>query len=291
MVVTVLEIIQRSSEYLARKGVESPRLQIELLLAHLLQMPRLKLYLNFNHPLNQEQLDTLRQLVQRRGAREPLQQILGSACFCGLELIVTPEVLVPRPETELLAERAWEFLRQRAGENGSASLTVLDFGTGSGCLAVTLAAKVPQAQVHAVDISEAALNVARQNATRHGVAERIYFHVGDGLAALPSGLQFELLVSNPPYIPTGEIINLEPEVRDHEPRAALDGGVDGLECYRRLALEAPPLLVPEGRLLLEFGDGQEEAIRAIFLRQSWSIDAVEADHSKQPRIIIAHRAV
>jgi release factor glutamine methyltransferase len=148
-------------------------LQIELLLAHLLQMPRLKLYLNFNHPLNQEQLDTLRQLVQRRGAREPLQQILGSACFCGLELIVTPEVLVPRPETELLAERAWEFLRQRAGENGSASLTVLDFGTGSGCLAVTLAAKVPQAQVHAVDISEAALNVARQNATRHGVAERI----------------------------------------------------------------------------------------------------------------------
>jgi len=291
MIVTVLEIIQRSSEYLARKGVESPRLQIELLLAHLLQMPRLKLYLNFNHPLNQEQLDTLRQLVQRRGAREPLQQILGSACFCGLELIVTPEVLVPRPETELLAERAWEFLRQRAGENGSASLTVLDFGTGSGCLAVTLAAKVPQAQVHAVDISEAALNVARQNATRHGVAERIYFHVGDGLAALPSGLQFDLLVSNPPYIPTGEIINLEPEVRDHEPRAALDGGVDGLEWYRRLALEGPPLLVPEGRLLLEFGDGQEEAIRAIFLRQSWSIDAVEADHSKRPRIIIAHRAV
>ncbi len=287
---TVLEVIQRSSEFLARKGVESPRLQIELMLAHVLEMPRLKLYLDFNRTLADRELDALRGLVSRRAAREPLQHILGSTSFCGLEMAVNREVLVPRPETELLAERAWQFLQDRA-EAGEQSVRVLDFGTGSGCLAITLAVKVANAQIHAIDASEAALRVARQNAISHQVADRIQFHAGDGFAALPEGAPFELLVSNPPYIPTAELETLEPEVRDHDPRAALDGGGDGLDFYRRLAAEAPAFLASKGRVMLEFGDGQEDSLREIFSPGTWLVDAVEKDYSKRPRILIAHRAL
>jgi len=288
--VTVLEVIQRSSEFLARKGVESPRLQIELMLAQVLQMPRLKLYLNFTRVLSNAELETLRGLVQRRATREPLQHILGSTSFCGLEIAVTRDVLVPRPETELLAERAWEFLQRREAA-GQTDLRALDFGTGSGCLAIALAVKVARAQVSAVEVSEAALKLARDNAVRHQVGERIQFYHGDGFAALPGGVQFELLASNPPYIASAEIEKLEPEVRDYDPRSALDGGSDGLDFFRRLAVEAPPFLARGVRLMLEFGDGQEQAIQQILLQKHWTIDAVEHDYSKRPRILIAHRAV
>ena len=286
---TVLEIIQRSSDYLARKGVESPRLQIELMLGHVLQVPRLKLYLNFERSLTEAELNTLREMVQRRALREPLQHILGSSSFCGLELIVNRDVLVPRSETELLAERAWTFMLQRASVN-QARPSALDFGTGSGCLAIAVAVKAPQAEVHAVDISEAALEVARKNARRHEISERVHFHEGDGFAALPQGLRFDLLVSNPPYIPSQEIASLQPEVREHDPRTALDGGGDGLQYYRRLAAEAPAWLARAGRIMLEFGDGQEEAIRRIFLDAQWAIEAVEKDYSGHPRILTAHPA-
>ncbi len=287
---TVLEVIQRSSEFLARKGVESPRLQIELLLAHLLQMPRLKLYLNFDRALNEPELGTLRSLVQRRAAREPLQQILGATSFCGLELTVTRAVLTPRPETELLAERAWQFLRRRE-ESGQTGPQVLDFGTGSGCLAIAVGCQVPSARIHALDISEAALEVARENAFRHQLVERIEFLAGDGFAALPGGLTFDLVVSNPPYIPSDEIAQLEPEVREHDPRVALDGGPDGLGYYRRLAVETPAFLRQKGCLMLEFGDGQETAIGEILSQSGWIIEAIEKDYTQRPRILIAHRAI
>jgi release factor glutamine methyltransferase len=213
--VTVLEVIQRSSEFLGRKGVDSPRLQVELLLAEVLQMPRLKLYLSFERVLTEPELDRMRVLVKRRSQREPLQHILGSVSFCGFELAVDRRVLIPRPETELLAEAGWEWL---------AGLTVmepraLDLGTGSGCLAITLAVRCPRARVHAVDISEDALEVARRNAVRHAVDGRIEFHRGDGLSAVPAGMRFDLIVGNPPYIPTAEIAGLQPEVRDHDPEA------------------------------------------------------------------------
>lgn len=284
--VTVLEVIQRSSDFLARKGVESPRLHIELLLAHVLQMPRMKLYLNFDRVLEVAELDTLRALVKRRAEREPLQHIVGSTSFCGLEMTVNRDVLVPRPETELLAEFAWKFLATLAPNPA----TVLDFGTGSGCLAIAIANHAPTAVVHALDVSPAALVVARQNAARHGVTERISFHEGDGLAAVPGGLTFHLIVSNPPYIPSAEIETLEPEVRDHDPRLALDGGADGLNFYRRLAEQAPGALRPGGRLMMEFGDGQEEKLPALFAAPTWQIEAVEKDYSTRPRILIARRA-
>jgi len=279
--VTVLEVIQRSAGFLARKGVESPRLQVELLLAHALGVPRLKLYLDFEQQLTAANLGIVRELVRRRGNREPLQHIIGSASFCGYEIRVNRHVLVPRPETEMLAERAWQWL---AAVSASPS-TALDFGTGSGCLAIALAARCPGAQIHATDISEEALRVARENAALNNLSDKILFHSGDGFAALPRDLPFDLIVSNPPYVPSAEIATLAPEVRDHDPRLALDGGADGLDFYRRLASEAANHLSPAGRMLLESGDGQSEQIRQIFVQHKWVVESVEADYTDRPRIL------
>jgi release factor glutamine methyltransferase len=284
--VTVLEGIQKSAEFLARKGVESPRLQAELLLADILKLPRMKLYLNFDRALEPAQIEQLREWVQRRGRREPLQHILGSVSFCGLELAVNRHVLVPRPETELLAERGWNLLNQLPTSE-SHPVTALDFGTGSGCIAIALAAKCPAARLHALDISAEALAIARQNAERNAVADRIQFVHGDGFGALPKEIRFDLVISNPPYIPTAEIETLEPEVRDYDPRRALDGGPDGLDCFRRLAAEARPFLKSDGRILFEFGDGQAEAIKKIFETQNWIVEAIEEDYTQRPRILRA----
>ena len=283
---TVLEVIQRSTEFLAQKGVESARLQIELLLAHVLHLPRLKLYLNYERELTNSELDTVRELVRRRARREPLQQILGSTSFCGLEMAVTPAVLVPRPETELLAERAWEYLNKL---DVADSPIVLDFGTGSGCLAIALASKCPRSRVYGMDVSAEALEVARQNAARHQVADRIEFLAGDGFAALPSQLRFNLIVSNPPYIPSAEVAGLPPEVRDYEPLVALDGGVDGLTFFRRLAVESLPCVKSRGRMMLELGYGQEAAVQRIFTEQKWIVESIEPDYSGRPRILTANR--
>lgn len=287
--VTVLEGIQKSTEFLTRKGVESPRLQTELLLAHLLGLPRMKLYLNFARPLAPAEVDALRAAVTRRGSREPLQHIVGSAGFCGLDVTVNRHVLVPRPETELLAEAGWEFLQNcpRAAGSETGAPAALDFGTGSGCIALALAAQCPAARVTALDASAEALAVARENATRLQLAGRVEFFLGDGFAALPAGRRFDLIVSNPPYIPSAEIAELEPEVREFDPRAALDGGEDGLEFYRRLAAEAAGFLAPGGRLMVEFGDGQAESLREIFTAQRWTVEAVREDLTRRPRFLIA----
>jgi len=221
--VTVLEAIQKSTEFLAKKGVESPRLQIELLLAHLLKLPRMKLYLNFERVLTPAETDALRELVKRRGRREPLQHITGSISFCGLEIAVNRHALVPRPETELLAEAGWEFLNRegrRAGvpNSGTAARhpspngfpTALDFGTGTGCIAIALAVKCPQAIIMATDISAEALALAKENAVRHNVAGQIRFLQGDGFTIFPTDASFDLIVSNPPYIPSAEIATRQP---------------------------------------------------------------------------------
>ena len=302
---TVLEVIRKSAEFLTRKGVDSPRLQVELLLAHVLQLPRMKLYLDFERKLSAAEVDVLRELVKRRGQREPLQHITGSTSFCGLEMTVNRNVLVPRPETELLAEAAWEYLAtlqkrqsparlvshdasQRAAAETSAPV-VLDFGTGSGCIAIALAVKCAAACVVALEASAEALVVAKQNAARNNVGDRVNFLHGDGFAALPKDANFDLIVSNPPYIPSAEIATLQPEVRDFDPRPALDGGADGLDFYRRLAAEASPFLKSEGRIMLEFGDGQADELRRIFEAQAWIVEAIRPDYSKRPRIFIACR--
>lgn len=283
---TVLEIIQRSAEFLTRKSVESPRLQVELMLAHLLKMPRMKLYLNFDRVVTAAEQDVLREWVKRRGEREPLQHIVGVAPFCGLEFTVNREVLVPRPETELLVEEALKLLGARSEAEGPA--TVLDFGTGSGCIAISVANKAPAGTVvHAVDVSPAALEVARANAVRLGVGERVLFHGGDGFAVLEPGLRFDLVLSNPPYIPAAEIATLDPEVRDFDPRLALDGGSDGLDFYRRLAGEMRGRTKPGGRMILEFGDGQHGDISTLLTAVGWTVEAVLKDFTGKERIMVA----
>ena len=293
---TVLVVIQKSAEFLAKKEVESARLQAELLLAHVLKLPRMELYLNFERMLTAAELDAARELVKRRSQREPLQHITGSTSFCGLEIAVNRNVLVPRPETELLAVAGWEFLGkhptsdpQRAGSETGAP-TALDFGTGSGCIAIALAVKCSAARVTAVDISAEALALAKQNAERNGVAERIQFAQGDGFAVVSPAQRFDLIVSNPPYIATAEIETLQPEVRDFDPRAALDGGTDGLDFYRMLAARAGEFLQPGGRMMVEFGDGQAEALKKILELQMWIVEAVREDYSQRQRILIARRS-
>ena len=283
---TVLEAIQRSAEFLGRKQVESPRLQADLLLADLLRMPRMQLYLNFERVLTPAETDEYRQRVKRRSQREPLQHIVGTVNFCGLELHLSPQVLIPRPETELLAEEGWNFLRKVAAD-GELAPTALDFGTGSGCIALALAAHCAEARICALDLSPEALNVARENALRLGFADRITFLRSDGLAGTPNGSRFDLLISNPPYIPTDEIQKLQPEVRDYDPHAALDGGADGLAYYRRLAAEAGGVLKAAGRLMLEFGDGQAEPVCRLFRNQNWIVEKILQDYTQRPRILIA----
>ena len=287
--VKVLDVIGRSSEYLTRKGVDSPRLQVELILAQVLQLPRLKLYLNFDRVLNPAELDQIRAMVSRRGDREPLQHILGSACFCGLEFAVNRKVLIPRPETELLAEKAWTLLATLQESGGP--VAVADVGTGSGCLAITLATKCPEAKLDGLDISTDALEVAAGNAARLAVAERIHFYQSDLFEGIPPERRFDLVVTNPPYIPTQDIPRLQAEVRDWDPSLALDGGRDGLAFYRRLAAKAPSHLKTGGVLMAEFGDDQAEDVRRCFEQQQWAIDDFVKDLAGKPRIIIARRPV
>jgi release factor glutamine methyltransferase len=279
---TVLEAIQKSAEFLAKKGVESARLNAEQLLAHQLKLPRMKLYLNFDRVLTTPETNGLRELVKRRAAREPLQHILGSTHFCGHEISTSRHALVPRPETELLAELGWKFLATRSGRP-----TALDFGTGTGCIAIAIAAKFPAAKITALDISPDALALAKQNAEQNRVAEQIEFLLGDGFAALPAKIQFDLIVSNPPYIASAEIATLEPEVKNFDPRAALDGGADGLDFYRLLARAAKIFLKPDGKIMVEFGDGQADEIKSLFETEKWIVEAVQADYSHRARILVA----
>jgi release factor glutamine methyltransferase len=282
--VTVLEAIQKSTEFLARKGVDSPRLQSELLLAHVLKTKRLKLYLDFAREISVQETGALRELVQRRGCREPLQHILGTTSFCGLEIKVNSNVLIPRPETEVLAEHGWKFLNSLGRE-----ATFLDFGTGSGCIAIALCHFAGQSRGWALDPSSAALEVARENAAKHGAVEKLKLIESEGFNSLEAGLKFGLIISNPPYIPTAEIDGLQEEVRKHDPTIALDGGVDGLKLYRLLAKEGARHLVSGGKMMVEFGDGQEATVGALFERDGWIIDAIVKDLTDRPRILIAHR--
>ena len=250
---TTLKVLDWTKEFLFSRGVENARLEAEWLLCAATGLDRVGLYLNFEKPLNEEELAVYRGMVARRGRREPLQHILGTQEFCGLNFEVTPDVLVPRHDTETLVNEA---LARMPGAQ-----SVLDIGTGSGCIAVVLSAKLHNAAVTAVDISETALMVARRNAEITGVA--IEFLQGSLLEPV-AGRQFDLIVSNPPYIPSSDIETLQPEVREFDPRAALDGGLDGLEIYRKLIPDAVTALACGGWLLVEVGIGQANDVSYLF---------------------------
>jgi len=252
---TVLKLLRWTADYFAGRGIDSPRLDAELLLADTLGLDRVGLYVNFERPLQADELAVYREKVRRRASREPLAYILGRTEFWSLPLRVTPAVLIPRPDTELLVEEALPRL--------SGAARVLDVGTGSGALAIALAHERPECRVVAIDVSAEALAVAAENACNNRVAERIGFIPAD-LAALAGG-PFDLIVANPPYIPSAELATLMPEVRDFEPPLALDGGSDGLDAYRALARQAEAMLAPGGWLLVEVGIGQAAAVEKMFV--------------------------
>lgn len=239
--------------YLAEKGVENSRLEAEWLLCAALGMDRVGLYVNFDKPLTDAELAACRALVSRRARREPLQYILGSQDFYGLDFEVAPGVLIPRHDTETLVQEA----AVRCPPTGS----VLDIGVGSGCIAVALAKALPGIVITGCDPSAAALEQAARNAARHGVSLTL---VHGSLFEPFEGRMFDLIVSNPPYIPTADLDTLQPEVRDHEPRQALDGGTDGLDFYRRIIPESLCHLSSGGWLVLEIGIGQSNAVRGLF---------------------------
>lgn len=252
---TTLKILAWTKEFLLAKGVVNARLEAEWLLCAAMGLDRVGLYLQYDKPLNDSELAAYRSLVARRARREPLQHILGSQDFYGLDFEVNADVLIPRHDTEILVSEAIK----RHPDAG----TILDIGTGSGCIAVSLHKHLPLAHVTATDISEAALAVARRNAEKNGAA--IEFLSGS-LFTPVAGRRFDLIVSNPPYIPTADIESLDQEVRDHDPFAALNGGSDGLDIYRALIPEAVEHLNPGGWLLVEIGIGQANDVAGIFRR-------------------------
>lgn len=301
---TVLEIIDWSRQYLADKGFENSRLETELLLGHALSLPRIELYLNYERQMKTEELKRYKGLLRRRLRGEPVQYVTGTAAFMFSDYEVTPAVLIPRPETEALAEVALELLGEGGGhhrdgasaagekpDSRRAPRVVVDVGTGSGVIAVTMAQKVAGVRVLATDSSPAALEVARRNAQRAGVAERVEFLQGSLLEpVVAAGLEgrVSLLVSNPPYVPTGDIESLPPEVRDFEPRAALDGGPDGLDCLRVMAQDGPALLEPAGAVALEVGLGQA-AIVAAALEGRLGNAEIRKDYAGRDRIVTARK--
>jgi len=250
---TILKVLNWTKGYLAEKGVENARLESEWLLCAALGLDRVGLYVNFDRPLTADELAVCRALVGRRARREPLQYILGSQDFYGLDFEVVPGVLIPRHDTETLVQEAVA----RAPRGGR----ILDMGVGSGCIAVALGKAVPDAVLYGVDSSAEALELTERNAKRHGVTVTL---ARGSLFEPFKDLEFDLIVSNPPYIRTSDLDSLQPEVRDYEPRGALDGGPDGLDYYRRIIPEAPRHLKCGGWLLLEMGIGQAADVLALF---------------------------
>lgn len=268
-------LLSAASARLAAAGVAEPVRDARLLLAHALSLPPDRVTLIAGDPVPADAAEHFEALVAERALRRPVSQILGRRAFWGREFEVTRDVLDPRPETETLIARAFE---------GPPARRLLDLGTGSGILLVTLLAEWPGATGIGTDVSREALRVAQGNAARHGVTDRAAFHETDWADGL-SG-PFDLIVSNPPYIPEAEVSMLAPEVREWEPRTALTAGATGLEAYERIAADLPRLLAPGGRALLEFGAGQERALAGLFRERGFEDLGFARDLDDRDRVLV-----
>jgi release factor glutamine methyltransferase len=288
---TLVEIVRLSTRFLAERGSQSPRLDAELLAGHSLGLRRIDLYLQHDRPLTDAELEPLRALLRRRAAGEPVAYLVGEREFYGRPFRVTPAVLIPRPETETLVERTLRWARAVAGPGG-AGLRLADAGTGSGCIACTLAAELPGARVTAGDVSPAAVAVARENAARLGVAGRVEVGEGSWEVPLAAGAPFDALLSNPPYVTAAEMDGLMREVRDHEPRLALEAGADGLDAYRGLLDGCLPLLRPGGYLGLEIDPRRRDAVvDLVRARRPEAEVAVRDDLAGRARVVEARLVV
>lgn len=281
----IFEALAAARGILEQEGVTNPRQDTELLLSHVLDKKRSYLIAHTRENLDPEPIDNFFRFVAERSQGKPLQYILGVQEFMGMEFEVTPDVLIPRPETELLVDAA------RSVFSAVPSPRIVDVGTGSGCIAVSLAVVLPSAHVYAVDISEAALEVAKRNAARHHVLSRLEFLQGDLLALTPKELGEEALdgvVSNPPYVSEKDFAGLQREVREWEPRLALIGGSRGLTVYERLIPQALCALRPQGHLLMEIGFSMKEDVLNLF-GKGWNPPQIKADFNQIPRVVIARK--
>lgn len=278
---TIREVLDWTTQDFAGRGIDSPRLDAELLVAKALDMDRVGLYLDLNRPLIDQERSAIRPLVARRREREPVAYILGHRDFYGRRFEVSPDVLIPRPDTETLVEHALECIPE------DTACRVLDVGTGSGAIAVTIAAARPLSLLTATDISDAALAVASRNAERHEVHSRIRFERADLLSGAE---QYDVIVSNPPYITQSEMASLQAEVREHEPVIALEAGEDGLDVVRALLAAAEPATATGAQLLIEVGAGQAASVVDFAAEHTaWKSVAVYPDLNRIERVVHLRR--
>lgn len=277
--ITVLEAIKLSTEYLEKKDVESPRMNAEILLAEILKCKRLELYLAFDKPINEVELNQYREFIRKRGLRVPLQYIVGNVDFFGLKLNVNESVLIPRPETEILVEKIIE-------ENSAkGNLRILDIGVGSGNISIALRKNLVNSKVVGIDISDKSLEVAKTNAELNETKSNIDFISFDFMKEKISKLgQFDIIVSNPPYVSLNDYQNLEPELKVHEPRQALTDDSDGLSFYKKIIDSASELLNPNGKIYFEIGKDQHQQVMKM-MQDKFTIVKSYKDYSGIERII------
>ncbi len=281
---TIRSLMKFAIDHLQRRGIDEARLNAELLLSHALQCQRIELYTNFDKPLSAEELKAFRSLYERRLNREPVQYIVGGASFMGMQFKVDSRVLIPRPETETLVEQAM-LVCQKASPGQP--LSIMEVGTGSGNIAISLAKFVKGAKLWTIDVSEEALALARENAEYHGVSDKIVFERMDAFEPVDQLLlrRFDLLVSNPPYVSAGEWEDLQQEVRRFEPRVAVSDWKDGLEFYRRLVELAPYLLRDQGTMIVEVGYGQAETVARMLSDARYEEVEIIPDLQHIPRVV------
>lgn len=288
---TVARLLAWTRAFFDRKSVESSRLCAEILLAHALQCDRIKLYTHFEESPSEEVLRAFRESVRQAADGKPIAYLTGEKEFFSLAFEVTPDVLIPRPETEVLVERTIDLVRKSAG----ALRSIVDLGTGSGCIAIALAKHLPDAELFASDVSDAALAVGKRNAERHDVAERIAFRSGDWFGAWSESSKngtaarnrFDVIVSNPPYIGRAQAESLSAKVRDFEPHVALFSGEDGLAAPRRLVRDAPAHLRAGGYLAMEIAFDQADAARELFDAGVWEEIVFHRDGLNHERVVQA----
>ena len=285
---TIIKLLQWAASYLKTHDIDSPRATGEILLAHALKCERIDLYLNYDQPLVGDELQTFKTLIQRRIRREPVAYILGVKEFWSLDLEVTKDVLIPRPETECLVETALELLSRPAS---SQSWRILDLGTGSGAIIIALASQQPRHTYFASDRNIQAVRVAHRNARRHNLGEMIHYLNADWLTALNQKTSaFDMIVSNPPYIPSRVLEGLQPEISDFEPISALDGNNDGLGCFKKIISSAHCYLKPGGVLLLEIGhDQQDDVHRTVCDSGHYDDFSCTKDYSGHDRVVYMRR--